>query len=144
MAKLNVELCFSFAGRRSVTPFFNALASTKVSTTTSLQAASDKVVVGPPKGHPVPLFMSISIPRRFPSLMTYDNISIHLGERKSILFFSLPCTPYKGVISNAPMPWDAYCSMLHLKFSLSTAEPSHHQRAPGLAVDTVWAAASVV
>src|ERR1035437_7093057 len=99
---------------------------------TYLEAASSSVILGPPKGQPVPVFISIPRSRRFPSLMVCFKISIQAGERKSINFFSKPLVPYIGVISTPPSPAFDISSRRYVRLSLSTALPNHHQRVQGL------------
>ena len=108
-----------------------------VSRTRSFDALSSKGTHGPPNGHPVPVAMSIWILFFLPSACTKRSISIHCGDRNSMLFLSLLRTPYIGVISSAPIPQSAYCFMFHEMFSLSIADPSHHHLAPGFVVSVL-------
>ena len=63
--------------------------------------------------------------------MVWLYASIHLPDKKFNSFFSLPWTPYIGVISKVPIPALEYCSMFHFRPSLVTAEPIHHHLVPG-------------
>ena len=59
----------------------SALRLTTVSTTTALQAASSMGTHGPPKGHPVPVAMPVSMPSLSFSFSTNESISIQRGDR---------------------------------------------------------------
>ena len=48
---------------------------------TILEALSSKGTHGPPKGQPVPVAMSISMPSQLPRVSQWRSISIHRSER---------------------------------------------------------------
>ena len=108
--------------------------STSVSMNTALHAASSMVIHGPPKGHPVPLFMSTCMESRLAISSVMRTTCIHWGERKGRSFLSLPFTPYSGVISTVLMPWSFSCPRFHSRLRESTADPSHHHRVPAYVV----------
>ena len=58
-----------------------------VSTNTALQAASSSGTFGPPKGHPVPVLMSMAMPFFRPSSSEYFSASIHGADRNDNSFF---------------------------------------------------------
>ena len=71
----------SLAGRLNLMLLIFVFVLTRVSANTALQAASLMGTYGPPKGQPVAVAMSVSMPSFWASASVKRSISIHLSDK---------------------------------------------------------------